>query len=399
MHARPLTVLLLAMATSSCAQTGSRPATFADDLAFLRAHVETIVLGEPGGSAQVALVPAWQGRVVSSTAQGERGASFGWINHELVAAQEIRPHINVFGGEDRFWIGPEGGQFSVFFPKGAAFDLEHWQTPPAIDSLPFDLVQKSPERALFSKQFRLSNWSGTTFEVGVTREIALVDPATVLGAPLPGNLQAVAFESRNTLTNRGSAAWTRGTGLLSLWILGMFNATPSTTVVIPFEPDVPGQPVNDVYFGKVPSDRLVIRNNVAFFRADANCRSKIGIAPGRARPVLGSWDAQNGVLTIVRFTFDPHAQGYVNSLWKLQDDPYGGDVVNSYNDGPPKPGEKQLGQFFELETSSPALALAPGQSWTHTHSTVHLVGEHKALDMFARNVLGASLDEIEHAFR
>jgi len=100
----------------------------------------------------------------------------------------------------------------------------------------------------------------------------------------------------------------------------------------------------------------------------------------------------------VRFSFDRKAKAYVNSLWKLQDDPYRGDVVNSYNDGPPQPGAQQLGQFFELESSSPALALAPGQSFTHTHSTVHLVGEHKALDMFARNVLGASLSEIERAF-
>jgi hypothetical protein len=398
MRTRPRNALLFAMAMSSCAGTRSAPANFAADVAFLRAHVATIVLGEPGGP-EVALVPAWQGRVATSSAEGDSGASLGWINRELVASGEIRPHINAFGGEDRFWIGPEGGQFSIFFPKGSAFDLEHWQTPPAIDSLPFELVQQSTERAVFSQQFRLTNWSGTDFDVGVTREIALLDPAAVLGAPLPGNLRAVAFESRNTLTNRGNAAWRSGTGLLSLWIIGMFNATPSSTVVIPFEKDSHGRPINDVYFGKVPDDRLRIGDGVAFFRADANCRSKIGIGPRHAKPVLGSWDPANGVLTIVRFTLDPKATAYVNSLWKLQDDPYGGDVINSYNDGPPTPGEKQLGHFFELETSSPALALAPGQSWTHTHSTVHLVGERKALDMFARNVLGASLAEIESAFR
>jgi len=399
MHFSPLFCLIIAMVPSSCAQTRTRPATFAADLAFLREHVETIVLSDASGAAQVALVPAWQGRVATSTAEGDAGASFGWINRELVASGEVRPHINVFGGEDRFWIGPEGGQFSIFFSKGAAFDLEHWQTPPAIDSLPFELVQQSPERALFSQQFRLTNWSGTTFEVGVTREIALVDPAAVLGDPLPGNLRAVAFESRNTLANHGNEAWRSGTGLLSLWIIGMFNATPGSTVVIPLEKEGPGPPVNDDYFGKVPEDRLRVHDGVAFFRADAACRSKIGIAPGRAKPVLGSWDAQNQILTIVRFSFDRKAQAYVNSLWKLQDDPYRGDVVNSYNDGPPQPGAQQLGQFFELESSSPALALAPGQSFTHIHSTVHLVGEHKALDMFARNVLGASLSEIENAFR
>ena len=392
MHAPRLVCLLLAMATSSCAGT----ATFRDDLAFLDSRVQTLVLSDASGSAKVALVPAWQGRVVTSTATGDSGLSFGWINRELVASGEMRPHINAFGGEDRFWIGPEGGQFSVFFQKGVPFDLEHWQTPPAIDSQPFELVQQSSERALFSQQFRLTNWSGTTFEIGATREIALLDPAAVLGAPLPSSLHAVAFESRNTLTNRGSEPWRGGTGMLSLWSIGMFNATPATTVVIPIGASAS---VNDVYFGKVPADRLRVKDNIAFFRADAAHRSKIGIAPSHAKPLLGSWDAQNQVLTLVRFTFDPHAQGYVNSLWKLQDDPYGGDVINSYNDGPPTPGAAQLGRFYELETSSPALALAPGQSFTHTHSTVHLVGEHKALDMFARNVLGVSLAEIESAFR
>jgi len=397
MRIRPRNALLLAMATSSCAGTRTAPANFASDVAFLRAHVATIVLGEPGG-AQVALVPAWQGRVVTSTAEGDSGASFGWINRELVASGETRPHINVYGGEDRFWIGPEGGQFSVFFPKGSAFDLEHWQTPPAIDSEPFELVQQSSARALFSQQFRLTNWSGTCFDVGATREIALIEPEQVLGAPLPANLKAVAFESRNTLTNRGREPWQRGTGLLSLWSIGMFNATPSTTVVVPYEQSGQGRVVNDVYFGKVPEERLLVKDGVAFFRADANCRSKIGIAPSRAKPVLGSWDAENGILTVVRFTFDRTASDYVNSLWKLQDNPYGGDVVNSYNDGPPRPGEKQMGQFFELESSSPALALEPGKSWTHTHSTVHLVGERKALDQVARSVLGVSLQEIESAF-
>ena len=32
--------------------------------------------------------------------------------------------MNGFGGEDRFWLGPEGGQFSIFFKKDDPFDLE-----------------------------------------------------------------------------------------------------------------------------------------------------------------------------------------------------------------------------------------------------------------------------------
>ena len=81
------------------------------------------------GKAKVALVPAWQGRVMTSTMGGDTGPSFGWINRELIASGKILPHMNAFGGEDRFWLGPEGGQFSIFFAKGVPFDLEHWFTP------------------------------------------------------------------------------------------------------------------------------------------------------------------------------------------------------------------------------------------------------------------------------
>jgi hypothetical protein len=87
--------------------------------------------------------------------------------------------------------------------------------------------------------------------------------------------------------------------------------------------------------------------------AASKYRSKIGLSPKRARKVLGSYDAVNGVLTIVQYNKPEGAADYVNSMWQIQDQPYQGDVVNSYNDGPTAPGGKPLGPFYELETSSP----------------------------------------------
>ena len=87
----------------------------------------------------------------------------------------------------------------------------------------------------------------------------------------------------------------------------------------------------------------------------------------------------------------------MNSMWELQDEPFGGDVVNSYNDGPPEAGEKPLGPFYELETSSPAASLAPGASITHIHRTFHFQGEEADLDRIAIRVLGVSLAEISQA--
>jgi len=81
---------------------------FKEDLEFLRARTEVIVLSARDGQAMVAINPDIQGRVMTSTAKGPGGLSFGWINQELIASGQSDPHMNAFGGEDRFWLGPEG---------------------------------------------------------------------------------------------------------------------------------------------------------------------------------------------------------------------------------------------------------------------------------------------------
>jgi hypothetical protein len=381
------------------AETGT--STFGEDLAFLEKHTDVIVLSDAAGDGRVAVLPALQGRAMTSTAQGPAGLSFGWINRELIASGRTVPHINVFGGEDRFWIGPEGGQYSVFFKKGAAFDLEHWFTPAPIDTEPFDLVSRSRARAVMKKDMRLENYSGTVFTLRVDREIRILEADEAVRAlkVTPGKtLSVVAFESINKITNTGEAAWRKDNGLLSIWILGMFNPSPATTVVIPFHPGPAGElgaVVNDAYFGKVPAERLVIGEGVLYFHGDGQRRGKIGLTPRRAKPVLGSYDAANKVLTIVQYTKPEGAADYVNSMWELQKEPYGGDVVNSYNDGPPKPGAKPLGPFYELETSSPAAALGPGESLSHSHRTIHLQGPEADLDAVAKKVLGVTVGEIK----
>jgi len=112
--------LAAAVAFGPAASAGPPGRTFADDVAFLSTHTKILVLADERDGAQVAVAPAWQGRVMTSTAAGGAGSSYGWINRAFIAAGGVDPHINVFGGEDRFWLGPEGGQFSIFFAKGAS---------------------------------------------------------------------------------------------------------------------------------------------------------------------------------------------------------------------------------------------------------------------------------------
>lgn len=405
MGVRTMCFFLAAVALAGCAPTdsGTEDQSFGGDVAFLQKHTEVVVLKDGSGNGQVAVLPAMQGRVMTSTAGGPGGSSFGWINRELIASGETLAHMNPFGGEDRFWIGPEGGQFSIFFEKGVPFDLDHWQTPAPIDTEPFDLVSKSQDSAVLRKMMKLSNYSGTTFDVQVDRQVRVLDRERALarlGVPVGPSVKMVAFESDNRMTNVGAEPWNKQTGLLSIWILGMFNPSPQTTVVIPFHVGAEselGPVVNDAYFGKVPASRLVAKDGVLFFSGDGQYRSKIGLSPQRATDVAGSYDAAGKVLTIVQYNKPQDVSDYVNSMWELQDEPYSGDVINAYNDGPPEPGAKPLGPFYELETSSPAAALAPGQSIVHTHRTFHLVGDEADLDPVARALLGVTTAEIVSA--
>ncbi len=390
---------MIARSAAQTKQTRSSP-TFGDDVAFLKKHTQVIVLSDTDARGQVAVAPAYQGRVMTSTTGGAQGVSHGWVNRELIAARKAQLHINVYGGEDRFWLGPEGGQFGLFFAPGVGFDLDHWFTPPAIDTEPFEVVEANGTHAVFRRAFHLNNYSGTAFDVEVKREIRLLDPGAVwarLGVKRPADVSIVAFESVNSLQNKGQHPWVKQTGLLSIWILGMFNASPASVVAIPFAPGSEadlGPIVNDAYFGKVSADRLRIGDGLLFFRADANHRSKIGLSPRRSKSLLSSYDAANLVLTIIQYSKPSQASEYVNSMWEIQKQPFDGDVVNSYNDGPASPGAKQMGRFYELETSSPALSLAPNQSATHTHTTYHLSGPEAALNQVAKQLLGVTVDQI-----
>ena len=377
--------------------------TFQDDVDFLKKYSDLLVLQEPTGKGMIAVSGALQGRVMTSSSNGYLGRSYGWINRALYESGDTLEHINPYGGEERFWLGPEGGQYSVFFKKGATFNLNDWQTPRLIDLDDFDLVDKTPQKALFQKSASLSNYSGFTFTMDIERSIEVMPVLEInksLGLTANNAVNVVGYKTINTLKNVGETDWKKETGLLSIWLLGMFNPSDATTVVIPFhkgDEAALGPIVNDTYFGKVPAERLKIGDGVIYFSGDGKYRSKIGLPPARAKDIVGSYDAESRILTIVKYSKPEGVSDYVNSLWEIQDEPYGGDVVNSYNDGPPEPGKKPLGPFYELETSSPALGLGVGESGIHIQETYHFEGDEKILSGISKQLLGVTLEEVKKA--
>ncbi|UKI34190.1 MAG: hypothetical protein L6W00_12870 [Lentisphaeria bacterium] len=97
--------------------------TFQSEVEFLRAHgLAPVVLGNDEGARLVTLAE-YQGRVMTSTMAGDGGPGCGWINRALIASGERTPHINAYGGEDRFWLGPEGGTVFALLPARRAVRL------------------------------------------------------------------------------------------------------------------------------------------------------------------------------------------------------------------------------------------------------------------------------------
>jgi hypothetical protein len=381
----------------------SKSTVFKDDVDFLKQYTKIISLQNSNGKAKIAVSPALQGRVMTSTSDGENGFSYGWINREAFLSGDTSKHFNVFGGEDRLWLGPEGGQYSIYFAEGKEFTLDNWYVPRLIDLEPFDVASVSSDEAVFTKEADLTNYSGTTFRIGIKRRVKVLEDREALdklNVSSANGSSLVAYETINELKNLGNKEWKKETGLLSIWILGMFNPSDATTIVVPYQGPSKAlrEIVNDNYFGRIPDDRLKLVGKTVLFKADGKYRSKIGLSPENSPEWLGSYDAEQGVLTVVKYSKPKNTTDYVNSLWEIQDEPYKGDAVNAYNDGPPAPDAKPLGPFYELESSSPAAALQPDATLTHTHTTYHFKGTSEQLDPIILYLFGITSQNVANEF-
>ncbi len=376
--------------------------TFQYDLDFLKKYDKSIIVLKKE-DAEIIISPNLQGRVMTSTASGKKGKSFGWINYDLFSSGNKMEHINPYGGEERFWLGPEGGQFSIFFKPGTSFDFKNWFVPKELDTESFELVNGNISQVHFQKEMTIRNYSGTIFNLKVDRTINILsnkEISDILKIDLPDDIKAVGYKTENRVTNTGKHKWTKETGKLSIWILDMLNCSEKTTIIVPFKTgpeEKLGKIVTDDYFGKIPEERLKIKNGKIYFKADGKQRGKIGLSPQRTKNIFGSYDAVNNIITVSTFSFDENNKEYVNSLWEMQENPFDGDVVNAYNDGPLEDGS-QLGPFYELENSSPALGLSPGESANHINHTFHFEGNEESLNKLIKNLLDTSVEEVKNVF-
>lgn len=335
---------------------------------------------------------------MTSSTDGDEGHSFGWINRRLIESCITKQNFNPVGGEERLWLGPEGGRFSYYFASPDCQTFENWQVPSVLDTEPFEVAAQTTSSVHFTKRASLLNAVGNQFDIAIDRRVELlnrIDILSAFGLATDTAFDFVAYRSDNTITNCGTELWDNVYGMPSVWMLGMFTPSPQTTVVIPYNSDAERIVTSD-YFGTLPEGRLKTAEGALFFKIDGRLRSKIGLPKESARNICGSYDSASHTLTMLKID-RPSSGDYVNGKWGTQADAYAGDVLNAYNDGPTDTGEV-MGPFFEIEASSPAASLRPSESLTHTQYTLHLQGSERALAPVARQLLGISLEQIKTAF-
>ncbi len=373
---------------------------FGYDLQFLKKQDSALIVLMSGNS-RIIISPKYQAKVFTSTANGGKGLSFGWINYKAFGKEDA--HMNAYGGENRLWLGPEGGRFSLFFKPGAKMVFDNWKTPAPFDKENWNVEAIDSQSVTMYKKMDLLNYAGSPLKLKVERTVSILNGEQIYR--LAGinesydSLYAVGYETNNALTNVGEQPWTEITGMPCIWILDMFKPSSTTVIVVPFKKTKVEEfekVATTNYFGAIPDDRLKHNDSLLFFRADGKSRGKLGISAKGARETAGSYDAENKVLTIISFKVSEKNQ-YLNQEWNIIKPSFQGDAVNAYNDGPLSDGT-QMGPFYEIESVSQAAFLKPGESIYHSHIVLHFSGNEEALNKISIRMLGAGLEEINKSF-
>jgi hypothetical protein len=380
-----LAPLIITMIVTGCTNIVD-DMSFSSDIKNLQKVENLKVLKD--GNAMLAVSPAFQGRVFTSSANGMEGSSIGYFNLGLLEDPHFMNRISELGGESRMWFGPEMGDFAVFYEPGSIQTDDYRKISPDLDKVHFQVKEEGERYILSGNQMEIRNAYGYKFHLYAERKISLKTQKEIeedLGIELNENIAAVAFCAESRIRNTGTEQWKKESGLLSIWELGCMKTTPSTIVMIPTRGSMDS--VTN-YFTPLEG-RIKINDSTVYFKVDASYMSKIGIPHEYCKDVLGSYSPEKNLLTIMKYRLTSDSI-YVNSV-KGSKRPYEGDVINIFN-GDIQPERDWYLPFFELESSSASKELKPGEEQYHWQSLYHFEGDKKELNSISRVVLGIDLN-------
>ncbi|MEM1119427.1 MAG: DUF6786 family protein [Bacteroidota bacterium] len=377
-------LILLAM---NCQKETSSPSdTFGYAMQQLAPIADLQIL--QNNDAMIAVSGSYQGRIFTSSARGKSGKSYGWFNQDLIDKNLHETEMAHLGGESRLWFAPEWGPFSLYFESGKPQNNANLRRPKDLQTKKFSKIASTAHSLTYGGEMQLVNDHDYVFDIAVVRKIALLSKNEIehnLQITLPNDVAVVGFSAENIVENISDQPLKKETGLIGIWELGCMLTTPDNVVILPLS-----QPTDSIteYFAAT-TNRIQIKNQVAYYKADAQGLSKIGIAPKYCKNVMGSYSPSQKLLNIVTFTFDKAGE-FVNSQPE-NTAPYQGDVINIFNG---VVNEALELPFYEFESISSSKEMLPQEKMMHRQTTYHFEGEVEVLAKIARVVLGVNLEEI-----
>lgn len=383
---------VILFAVSSC-KTKNQPSTYGETRDYFNKKTIPIELKACNGTAKLLVLPEYQGRIAASSSLGDGASPSGWVNFSALNREE-KLNGSEIHGEERVWIGPQGGQFSFYYGLDRPLDESKWEVPASFNAEPFDLYGQSQREVDLSKNVVLTNNFGTTLHMTLYRNVRILEKQEIeglLSIQIPGRISFIGYQTAHRLQNTDSVQWKKDSGLASIWSLSTFKGTDRSVTFIPIKGHS-GKPVFQ-YMGKPGNDRFVVHDNVVWYRTDGKFRSKIGIPPNLSKGLFGNYQPEINMLRIIQFQQSGDSL-YFNSNVFEQRNPYDGEAIAVYNNGPMNLSVGKENSFFELESASPQKELLPGESVSHFHRVFQFIGEKAELDRISQEVLGISLADI-----
>ncbi|MGQ1784778.1 DUF6786 family protein [Saccharicrinis sp. GN24d3] len=390
---KTLILTLLSLVAIGCNKQ-SAITTFREDLKLLESVEDLTILQD--GDAMIAASGAYQGRIFTSTTKGINGRSLGYFNRGLMGKGSSLNNLTKLGGEGRMWFGPEIGKYAIFFAPNTPQNAHTINVSPDLDTNLFKPIAKTKHSITYGNRMTIRNANSYHFIVDAKRKISLKNKTNIeqeLNIQLNEHISHVGFSAETWIKNMNQEQWTKENGLLSVWDISCILPTPLTTVIIPSQSNIDS--VSN-YFTPLNSTRVIIKDNIVYYKADAAYMNKIGIQPEYCKNVFGSYSPEINLLTIVKYHFTKDSL-YVNSQWG-HEKPYKGDVINIFN-GEVNESLDRAWPFYELETSSSAKELQPGEEMYHMHSIYHFEGDEGYLDNIANQVLGVSIIKLSEILK
>ena len=348
----------------------------------------------------VIVAPKLVGRVMCAGFDGLEGRTNAYVNAGQISKgfSKAGPGSeNDFGGEERIWFAPEGGKYGFFWEPGAEQNWKNYTIFKPMHSLQYKVTRIAPDRqsVVFSAPVQLTNYQGRQFNLDVTRRISVLDWCPFTDG-LGREAEFTGFQSETWAQNTGKQSWDKQNSPISLWTVGQFNSRKHTVVMLPFKEGLvkePGKPITTEYFrshGAMPDNYWAVKPGCGLFKVNGDLQTKLEMRAGWCLGRLGSIDLETSELTVVEFQLYPELSYTASFLLPYEGNLLDGGAMSSFvSKGP-------IGSsIYELETCSPIMELAPGQSFLHLSRTYHIRGGREAIDKICQRYFNIDRKTLE----